>query len=267
MTIFQLLRKADAFTAANAALGFLAITYISDAKYAQAEVLIFLAVICDGLDGIVARRFGNEGESMGDYLDIMADYLSFCVAPSILFYQTHYDPATAPFLTRPEDVVVGIASGLMALLGLLRLARHVTQDGPTSGRFTGLPTTAAGFFVTLLVAAGGLGDLVSGLLVSFVAVLMVSEIPYPKVRGPMAKASGLLVVIAAVAIALPLPMKGGKPLILLAALVGATAYAVSGLAFALLRVPIGHAPDPVEAKAPPAPPTKEIPSQEVDLDD
>lgn len=237
MTVFKLLRAADAFTMVNAALGFLAITYISDHKYAVAEVLLLGAVIADGLDGIVARRFGGDKESLGDYLDIMADYLSFCVAPAILFYQVHFDVAGQPLATLPQDVLVGLAAGLFVLFGLLRLARHVATSGPEAGRFTGLPTTGAGFLVVLLVALGGVGDIAASLLVAGLACLMVTEAPYPMVRGAVAGASGLLVAAPAVAI---LALPSGEPLraaVLLAALAGASAYAVSGVVLKLARVP------------------------------
>lgn len=259
MTILKLLRKADAFTIANAVLGFLAITYIADGKYAQAEALILLAVAADGLDGIVARRFGKGAPSLGDYLDIMADYLSFCVAPSILLYQTHYDVAASPLLTRPEDLLVGAAAGLMVCLGLLRLARHVATAGPAAGRFTGLPTTAAGLFATLVIAAGGLGDLVTSALVIAVAVLMVTEVPYPKIRGPVAGAAGALVVAGVVVLLLPSGLAGAGRWVLLAGLAGASAYAASGVSFALLRVP-------VSAEEPASPPAPGVDSQEVDPD-
>ena len=241
MTIFKLLRAADAFTMVNAALGFLAITYISDRKYALAEALLLGAVIADGLDGLVARRFGGGKESLGDYLDIMADYLSFCVAPAILFYQLHFDVAAAPSATLPQDAIVGVAAGLFVLFGLLRLARHVAKSGPQAGRFAGLPTTGAGFFVVLLVALGGVGDIAAAALVALLAVLMVTEIPYPKVRGALAGASGALVAAPALVL-LALPQGDAvRNAVLLVALSGASAYAASGVALTLARVP--PAPD------------------------
>ncbi len=262
MTIFKLLRAADAFTMVNAALGFLAITYISDHKYALAEALLLGAVIADGLDGIVARRFGSGKESLGDYLDIMADYLSFCVAPAILFYQVHFDVAPEPLLTLPQDALVGLAAGLFVLFGLLRLARHVAKSGPEAGRFTGLPTTGAGFVVVLLIALGGVGDIAASLLVGLLAALMVTQVPYPKVRGALAGASGVLVGAPAFAL---LVLPSGDALrgaVLLAALVGASAYAVSGVALTLARVPPAH-PNAAEKG-----PLEEAPdnSQEVDPD-
>lgn len=265
MTIFKLLRKADILTLANAAFGFLAITYISDGKYAQAMVLILMAVVADGADGMVARRFGTGKPSLGDYLDIMADYLSFCVAPSILLYQTRYDVAASPLLTRADDLLVGLAAGVLVGLGLLRLARHVALGGPASGRFVGLPTTAAGLFVTLVLAAGGLGDVLTSVLILVVGALMVTEIPYPKVRGPLAGAAGALVVAAAAALLLPPELADVRTALLLAALAGASAYAVSGPAFVLMRVPVGrrHAA-PESALARRSAPAAD--SQEVDPD-
>jgi len=265
LTIFKLLRLADAFTVANAALGFLAITYISDGKYALAEVLIMLAVVADGLDGIVARRFGKGSPTLGDFLDIMADYLSFCVAPSILFYQLYYTVGAQPLLTRVEDLVVGAAAGLFVGFGLLRLARHVALGGAAPGRFTGLPTTGAGLFATLLIAVGGLGDILTALIVLSLALLMVTEIPYPKVRGKLATAAGAVVLAAAMGLAF---LPEGSPALralLLVALGSASAYAASGVMFVLLRVPLAtsaHAPESAESATPPAAEA----TQEVDPD-
>lgn len=243
-----MLRMADAFTIANATLGFLAITYTSDGKFQLAAAFIFLAVIADGLDGIVARRFGGGKPSMGDYLDIMADYLSFCVAPAILFYQMYFNVAASPFATLPQDVLVGAAAGLFMVLGLLRLARHVAMAGPEAGRFQGLPTTGAGLFATLLVAVGGLGDVITALLILGAGWLMVAEAPYPKIRNETAMASGALVMACAAAAFLLPGGSYGLQVVLLVGLAGASLYLVSGLAFTLLRVPLGEGHD---AKASP----------------
>lgn len=244
MSVIGRMRAADAFTIANAALGFLAITYIADRNYLVAEVLILLAVLADGADGVVARRFGPRDEDLGDYLDIMADYLSFCVAPSILLYHLYYDVATAPLATRPEDLLIGVAAGLFALTGLLRLARHAADGGGVQVRFSGLPTTGAGLFATLLIALGGLGDVLTALLVMAAAVLMVTEVPYPKVRGWAAGAASVLVIAAAAALYLLPAGDGALRLVLLVALAGAAAYAASGVVFVLARVPVGSSRAP-----------------------
>lgn len=254
MNVFRRLRTADAFTIANAALGFAAITYIADREYVVAEILILLAVLADGADGIVARRFGPRDEDLGDYLDIMADYLSFCVAPSILLYHLHYDVGPSPLSTRPEDVLVGLAAGLFALMGLLRLARHAADGGGVQLRFAGLPTTGAGLFATLLVALGGLGDVLTALLVMAAAALMVTDVPYPKVRGWPAAGAAVLVAAAALGLAAFPAGSGELRLALLAAMAGGSAYAASGVAFMVARVPIGRAEEaPATATgAPPA---------------
>lgn len=253
MSVIGRMRAADVFTIANAALGFLAITYIADRNYLAAEVLILLAVLADGADGVVARRFGPRDEDLGDYLDIMADYLSFCVAPSILLYHLYYDVGQTPLSTRPEDILIIAAAGLFALTGLLRLARHAADGGGLQLRFSGLPTTGAGLFATLLVTLGGLGDVLTAVLVAAAAVLMVTEVPYPKVRGWVAGAAALFVVAAAAALLLLPPGSDVLRLVLLVALAGAAAYAASGVVFVMARVPIGAAAAPPGGGGPPRP--------------
>jgi CDP-diacylglycerol--serine O-phosphatidyltransferase len=251
MSLFSRLRTADAFTIANAALGFAAITYIADRSYLAAEVLILLAVLADGADGVVARRFGPRDEDLGDYLDIMADFLSFCVAPALLFYHLYYDVGTTPLATRPEDLLVGVAAGLFVFMGLLRLARHAADRGGLQLRFSGLPTTGAGLFATLLFALGGLGDVPTAALVAAAAVMMGTEVAYPKVRGRAAAGAAVLVAVAAGALlGLPEGSALGEAL-LLVSLAGAAAYAASGPAFMLARVPVGARKD-----APEGPPSE-----------
>jgi CDP-diacylglycerol--serine O-phosphatidyltransferase len=224
-----------------------------------------LAVVADGLDGIVARRFGKGSPTLGDYLDIMADYLSFCVAPAILFYQLYYTVGPVPLLTRAEDLLVGAAAGLFVGFGLLRLARHVATGGAASGRFTGLPTTGAGLFATLLIAVGGLGDLFTALIFLGLALLMVTQIPYPKVRGKLAAMAGAIVLTAGAALAL---LPEGSPalrIVLLISLGSACAYATSGVMFVLLRVPLAAATASQTSAAPP-PTAAGGDTQEVDPD-
>ncbi len=188
----------------------------------------------------------------------MADYLSFCVAPTLLFYHLYYDVGATPLLTRPEDLLVGVAAGLFAVMGLLRLARHAADGGGVQLRFAGLPTTGAGLFATLLITIGGLGDVITALLIAAAAVLMVTEVPYPKVRGW--PAGGAAALVAAAAVALLLLPEGSDPAawVLLAALSGSAAYAVSGVVLVLLRVPVGAAHG-AESAAEGAPPNDPAP--------
>ncbi len=94
---------ADFFTLANASCGtisiFLCLSYIADpgagapgvsdvrSRYLWgAFVLPVVALVCDAMDGYVARRDKRRQSLLGADLDSLADIVSFGVAPAVLGY-------------------------------------------------------------------------------------------------------------------------------------------------------------------------------------
>jgi CDP-diacylglycerol--serine O-phosphatidyltransferase len=229
----------DLFTLANGALGFIAITYILDKKFLAATSLIFLSMLMDGLDGYIARRFGSK-HSMGQVLDSISDSISFAFAPALLIYAEFHD-----------NVDDGIGSGIVLLCavailttGLFRLARF-SAGGFQLPHFVGMPAPAAALVIVLICLLFGatsaseagkfyytikeLPWLVIGL--SFiVSYLMASEIPYPKVQGRMALATGFALLLAL------LPSMTGLVLVANQSLYTATSRTATGVALALTLV-------------------------------
>jgi CDP-diacylglycerol--serine O-phosphatidyltransferase len=66
-------------------LGLSAIQAAFQGRWEQGVMLIVLAVICDGLDGYVARYFKASSE-FGAQLDSLSDLVCFGVAPALLLY-------------------------------------------------------------------------------------------------------------------------------------------------------------------------------------
>jgi CDP-diacylglycerol--serine O-phosphatidyltransferase len=84
---------ADALTIGNAACGticlFLCIDYMAFGDVRRVWIgigLLPLALICDALDGYVARRSRTRPSLLGADLDSLADVISFGVAPAVLGY-------------------------------------------------------------------------------------------------------------------------------------------------------------------------------------
>jgi CDP-diacylglycerol---serine O-phosphatidyltransferase len=82
---------ADAFTIANASCGtiaiFLCLDYVATASARflwVAFLLLPLALVCDVLDGYVARAQSQRRSVLGGDLDSLADVISFGVAPAVL---------------------------------------------------------------------------------------------------------------------------------------------------------------------------------------
>jgi CDP-diacylglycerol--serine O-phosphatidyltransferase len=167
----------------------------------MAARIVLLAAIADGLDGILARRYG--GSPYGSYFDGLSDALSFGVAPAVIVWMA--SGSGAPDAT---TLLLGGALGLYLAMALTRLAVYTAEDASVSYT-TGVPTTLAATLIVLAVIGGLTHPLdfvgVGGVL----ALLMVSEIRYPDLRVRDALGMGVLqagVVIAPTAFGLALPV-------------------------------------------------------------
>ncbi len=180
---------ADMITLANALVGFLAITYVIDRRWLEASVLIMAGVVMDGLDGLAARRWGSK-HGRGQYLDSFSDTISFCIAPALLVYGVFYDGSRGSAWTDPMNALAVVASTLIASFGILRLARFVQMDYGRES-FLGFPTPANALLVIALVNLFGaspvLFDASLFVLVASIgsAVLMITNVPYPKVSDAL----------------------------------------------------------------------------------
>ena len=91
LTMLRSYTAADALTMANASCGtislFLCLDYVatgSNRYIAIAFLLLPLALVCDVLDGYVARLDRRRQSLLGGDLDSLADVISFGVAPAVL---------------------------------------------------------------------------------------------------------------------------------------------------------------------------------------
>ncbi len=120
-------------TLGNLFCGFLAIIYSSSERYDKAAVAIGVAILLDGLDGRVARRF-NATSPFGLEFDSFSDLVSFGLAPAMLVYHWCFQSLANDF---------GIFVCFMyALCAASRLARFNIQAANLS-KFNGLPTPGA----------------------------------------------------------------------------------------------------------------------------
>jgi CDP-diacylglycerol--serine O-phosphatidyltransferase len=153
--------------------------------YLRAAQMIMLAMVLDGLDGILARVLHGESE-FGAELDTFVDITAFGIAPAILVFAMGL-PWTDALWARM------ILPTAIVLSGAARLARFKAKD-PSRGQggYTGLPITANGGWVAILVFiseaqpqdAFSLSDgwfLKMFLIGTFIlSLLQVSSVRYPK---------------------------------------------------------------------------------------
>jgi CDP-diacylglycerol--serine O-phosphatidyltransferase len=163
----------NGFTSFNLMIGVLSLIVAGTGQIALAAWGLLLCVLLDSCDGSLARHWQVTSE-FGAQLDSLADMTSFIIASVALTY--YWAKPTTPFL------LLLIVCGLYTLAGAFRLARF--NSSPEDRHFfQGIPSTgvaallAANYLVTPPPSAHGVIALV-GLL----AVLMVSTLPYPKLR-------------------------------------------------------------------------------------
>ena len=123
-------------TLLNLSLGFLAIL-INDPF--TSPLLILLASIFDLLDGLFARLLNARSE-IGEFLDSLADLISFGVAPAFLYY--HHILGTEWY----SMLIVT----LVPVAAAIRLAKFNSKPEKEL-HFRGLPSPSAGLFLSFFV--------------------------------------------------------------------------------------------------------------------
>lgn len=182
---------ADVVTGLSAFAGMLAIMYFVDGDYQLGSRAIVVAVLLDGLDGMIARRLSCETER-GAYMDLVSDMISFCLAPAVMVYSAFYDLSAGSSWQYPPNMFVMMACSGLVIGGLYHLSRNV-KGKVEKGYFDGLPTP-----VTALIVVGFFlwnGSFVGSVFGALAAsLLMVSRVPYPEIRGKWRVLSGFVVV-------------------------------------------------------------------------
>ena len=122
------------FTTAGLFSGFYAVIASMNGLFELASIAVFVAMLCDGLDGRVARMTNTQSDFGAEY-DSMSDMVSFGVAPALLAYNWGL----------AELGQIGWLAAFIYCAGAaLRLARFNTQVGVEDKKFfQGLASPAA----------------------------------------------------------------------------------------------------------------------------
>lgn len=143
----------NALTLLNALMGVLAVLFAYQGLIRQAYLLLFGAAIFDKLDGALARKLGltepaaRQGAKhkllLGSILDDIADSISFCLAPALIFYMI-LSGFPGPLTDGPWLVAAAV---FYFFMGVARLIYFTTDRMPIPGFFKGMPTPAAALLV------------------------------------------------------------------------------------------------------------------------
>ncbi|HVA40386.1 MAG TPA: CDP-diacylglycerol--serine O-phosphatidyltransferase [Candidatus Binataceae bacterium] len=203
--------------------GFFSLVSAINSHFELAAVMIFIAFICDGLDGRVAR-LSRTSSAFGVEYDSLSDVVAFGVAPAGVAY------CWSLKLLGAWGVVI---AGVYVICAALRLARFNVQTASVDKRrFVGLPVPGAAVMIAGLVLAYSYFEFNSphalctlmAPLTAALAGLMISRVPYPSFKGlnlrQRAPVELMVAMLVALAFLFAMPQ--------FTAFVLATAYVASG---------------------------------------
>ena len=170
-----MLSAADSFSLLNALFGITSITALFYNNIWLSFSLILLAVLADGMDGWVARRYGGNLP----IIDEFADMISFVAAPYAMI-SYFYSPLILPFC---------YFYVLAAIVHLINYHMH------RNNYFIGITTPAAAIIVTSMTV------LHANLLLEIIAVtissaLMITPLKYPRIEGIAKIISPIIILLA-----------------------------------------------------------------------
>ncbi|HOI40889.1 MAG TPA: archaetidylserine synthase [Methanobacterium sp.] len=192
MKISHYMAGADFVSLANASSGFLAVVMVSTGNLILAAKFMLLAVIFDSVDGWVARRTNRVDEhGFGKNMDSLSDVISFGVAPGMLLFC-----ACQSFSIPYINILVSL---LIVICGILRLSRFNvladSSDVPGEDKFVGLPIPITALILGSFYISGMFRMDIGLIIMTVVAVLMISTFEYPKFRGMMLMVVGGILII------------------------------------------------------------------------
>ncbi|NRA38526.1 MAG: CDP-diacylglycerol--serine O-phosphatidyltransferase [Planctomycetes bacterium] len=177
-------------TSGNLGCGVCAIIFAFQGEVVFASYLIFIGMLCDMLDGKMARMTNTEGE-FGAELDSLADVISFGVAPAMLIHNVVLSES-------PSWEGAWFITVIYPVFAAIRLARYNVEHGNEAEDrfFKGIPSPGAAALICSWVISYKLfekeGVLTNenylpyvhyGLLTGtfFMGLLMVSNIRFPHI--------------------------------------------------------------------------------------
>jgi CDP-diacylglycerol---serine O-phosphatidyltransferase len=185
------------FTIGTIFCGFYAVINTMKGEFNLAAIALGFAVVCDGLDGRIAR-LTNSCSEFGVQMDSLADVITFGLAPAVLAYiwgARSILPTVEPYAKHVQQVG-WIVSFAFVICGAMRLARFNIQSGKpvassqpsTKKYFVGMPIPAGAALIAATVHFAP--DPISywqvaalwNILVGFLAFLMISTIRYPSFK-------------------------------------------------------------------------------------
>lgn len=162
-------------TGLNFLFGIFSLMFILNEEYSYAVICVFVAMLCDFLDGQIARK-NNATSDFGVQFDSMSDLVSFGIVPGILAFSF--------VLREMAELGVFISCVYMLSCGIRLAVFNVKTQTSSKKEFIGLPSpNAAGLVCSCIILIIKYDNpfllRIFPIVVLGSAVLMLSKVKYP----------------------------------------------------------------------------------------
>ena len=187
--MIKLLSIADYISISNAIFGFLAIIMIFQNQIHYSFSFILLAMVADGIDGLVARK--TKLSDLGEYMEAMGDMISLVIAPSLFVYHIYVNNNISNSFY--QHLILIIILTIFLFFNIIRLSSfHIMKKEKV---FLGLPASAS--TIIILVLSYLMIDYFYLLIIFFIISLtLVSKISFPKSNYRINLIAAILIIIA-----------------------------------------------------------------------
>jgi CDP-diacylglycerol--serine O-phosphatidyltransferase len=193
--MIKLVSVADLISLTNVIFGFIAIIFLISDLIDNEELrlrlsfsFILLALLADGLDGVVARKTRNS--DIGEYLESIADMTSLIIAPSIFIYFVYHDFLSSYIY---NYIYLMIALVLFLSLGAIRLASFHKMKSKKI--FLGLPASVS-TIILLVFSYFEVSFILILALIIILSLLMISNIRFPKPGLKINAIAAILIILS-----------------------------------------------------------------------
>jgi len=193
-SMIKLLSAADVVSLTNAFFGFLAILILfsniipsEDFRIRLSLSFILIAILIDGLDGIVARKIRKS--ELGDYMEALADMTSLGIAPSFFIYNI-YSSSVSYCVYYHSYLIIAIL--LFFMMNIIRLTSFHSMK--SKDFFIGLPASAS-TIILLTLSFLEIEFLYILLVIVIISFALVSKIHFPKPGYKINAMAAILIIL------------------------------------------------------------------------
>jgi CDP-diacylglycerol--serine O-phosphatidyltransferase len=187
--MIKLLSIADIISIFNALLGFLAIIMIFIDEIHFSFSFILLAIITDGIDGLVARK--TKHSNLGEYMEAMGDMISLAIAPALFLYYIYSKDIIIQ--NNIQHIILILTLTVFISFNMIRLSSfHIMKEKKF---FVGLPASASTIII-LILSYLKIEFIYLSIIILIISISLISKIHFPKPNNIINIIAAILIIFS-----------------------------------------------------------------------